>query len=206
MLKALLCTQNPHKVKEIKEILPTFAWQTLFDIGFNEEIPENGATFEENATQKALFVANRISSPFDLLVADDSGLEVDALNGRPGVHSARYLGNDRDYHKKCQGLLNELQSLPPTKRTARFVCVVAALLPDGTIKTLRATCEGSIAYEERGTNGFGFDPIFLPSEYGGKHTMAELSSEEKNAVSHRGKAFRMLQEWLKEEGKYHGIL
>ncbi|NPV38366.1 Nucleoside 5-triphosphatase RdgB (dHAPTP, dITP, XTP-specific) [Brevinematales bacterium NS] len=205
MREALLCTKNPHKVVEIQQILPMFRWVTLEEVGFSLEIPEEGNTFEENATQKVIFVKKHLSSSL-LAVSDDSGLEVDALNGRPGVHSARYLGNDRDYTRKCLGLLSELGDTPFEKRTARFVCVVAVFLSSGDIFTFRGTCEGRIGYEMRGSGGFGFDPIFLPEDYHYEKSLAELSPEEKNAISHRGRAFRAFHQWVEQEGKRYGLV
>ncbi|MCX7882229.1 MAG: RdgB/HAM1 family non-canonical purine NTP pyrophosphatase [Brevinematales bacterium] len=206
MREALLCTHNHHKVEEIRQILPMFQWKTLKDIGFSMEIPEEGSTFEENAIQKVLFVLQHLPPSHLLAVSDDSGLEVDILDKRPGVHSARYLGNDRNYEKKCHGLLSELAGIPLEKRTARFVCVVAVHLPSHEVLTFRGTCEGYIGFERRGDGGFGFDPIFLPQEYHGQKTLAELSPEEKNAISHRGRAFRSFYHWIQEEGKAHGLL
>jgi len=205
MRTALLCTQNPHKVDEIRQIVPMFHWMTLRERGFSLEIPEEGQTFEDNAIQKVLFVVNHLQDTGLLAVSDDSGLEVDALQGRPGVHSARYLGVDRDYARKCEGILTELAGVPFEKRQARFVCVVAAHLPGGEIVTFRGTCEGRIGFERRGTNGFGFDPIFLPEAYHFERTLAELSPEEKNAISHRGRAFRAFYEWIQREGASHGL-
>ena len=128
------------------------------------------------------------------MLADDSGLEVDALNGEPGVYSARYMGEDTSYRIKNQSLVDRLEGVPVEKRTARFVCVIAAAFPDGTVCTTKGTIEGKIGYEERGENGFGYDPIFYLPEYG--CTSAELSMEEKNRISHRGKALRLIKEEL----------
>ncbi|URA10421.1 RdgB/HAM1 family non-canonical purine NTP pyrophosphatase [Thermospira aquatica] len=206
MKEAILCTNNPHKIEEVPQILPMFRWVTLKDIGFHLDIPEDGKTFEENASQKVTFVAQHRERDGMLLVSDDSGLEVDILGKRPGVHSARYLGSDRDYVRKCEGILDELRGVAEADRTARFVCVVAVLLPSGNIKYFHGTCEGRIGFERRGEGGFGFDPIFLPAEYGYQKTMAELTPEEKHAISHRGKAFRAFAAWVEEEGKLYGIV
>ncbi len=206
MREALLCTQNPHKIEEVSQILPMFRWLTLQDIGFHLEIPEDGTTFEENAFQKVTFVARHNERGGMLLVSDDSGLEVDILGKRPGVHSARYLGPDRDYVRKCEGILSELCGVAEEDRTARFVCVVAVLLPNGTKECFHGTCEGRIGFERRGEGGFGFDPIFLPEAYGYQKTMAELTPEEKHAISHRGKAFRAFATWIEQEGHRYGLV
>lgn len=130
----------------------------------------------------------------EVVLADDSGLEIDYLNGEPGIYSARYMGEDTSYRIKNQNLIDRLEGVPDEKRTARFVCVIAAAYPDGTVKTARGTMEGIIGYEERGENGFGYDPIFFLPEYG--CSSAELSMEEKNKISHRGKALRAIKEVL----------
>ena len=131
---------------------------------------------------------------FHIELADDSGLEVDALNGEPGVYSARYMGEDTSYRIKNQSLVDRLEGVPVEKRTARFVCVIAAAFPDGTVCTTKGTIEGKIGYEERGENGFGYDPIFYLPDM--SRTTAELSPEEKNAVSHRGKALEAMKEQI----------
>ena len=128
------------------------------------------------------------------MLADDSGLVVDYIGGEPGIYSARYMGEDTSYRIKNQNLIDRLEGVPDEKRTARFVCVIAAAYPDGTVKTARGTMEGIIGYEERGENGFGYDPIFFLPEYG--CSSAELSMEEKNKISHRGKALRAIKEVL----------
>lgn len=130
------------------------------------------------------------------MLADDSGLEVDYLNKEPGVYSARYMGEDTSYHIKNQNIIERLEGVPDDKRTARFVCVIAAALPDGRVLTTRGTIEGIIGYEERGKGGFGYDPIFFLPEYG--CSTAELSMEQKNELSHRGKALRAMKEELKK--------
>ena len=128
-------------------------------------------------------------------MADDSGLEIDYLNKEPGIYSARYMGEDTSYHIKNASLIERLNGVPDEKRTARFVCAVAAAFPDGSVKTVRGTMEGRIGYEEKGENGFGYDPIFYLPEYG--CTSAELSGKEKNKISHRGKALRAIKDELK---------
>jgi XTP/dITP diphosphohydrolase len=129
-------------------------------------------------------------------MADDSGLEVDALGKEPGIYSARYLGEDTPYSIKNADIIKRLEGVPDEERTARFVCAIAAVLPDGRELTTRATIEGRIGYEEKGANGFGFDPIFYVPEFG--RTTAELSEEEKNRVSHRGKALELMKEELRK--------
>ena len=135
----------------------------------------------------------------DIVLADDSGLEIDALNKEPGVYSARYMGEDTPYHEKNMNLIARLEGVPVEKRSARFVCAIAAFLPDGEVIDTQATIEGYIGYEEKGEFGFGYDPIFFLKEYG--CTSAEISEEEKNAISHRGNALRLMRKKLSEEGK-----
>ena len=159
------------------------------------DIVEDGMTFEENAEIKARSVARILTN--DIVLADDSGLEIDYLGGEPGVYSARYLGEDTSYRIKNQNLIDSLEGVPDEKRTARFVCVIAAVLPDGRTLTSRGTIEGIIGREERGGGGFGYDPIFFLPEYG--CSTAELSMEQKNEISHRGKALREMKEKLRRE-------
>ena len=154
----------------------------------------DGRTYEENALIKARAVAKE--APDDIVLADDSGLEIDYLNKEPGIYSARYMGEDTSYRIKNTNLIERLTGVPDEKRTAPFVCAIAAAFPDGTIKTTEGVIEGRIGYEERGENGFGYDPIFYVPEFG--CTTAELSEEQKNAVSHRGKALEKMREILKE--------
>jgi XTP/dITP diphosphohydrolase len=161
------------------------------EAGVDVEIEENGTTFEENAAIKARTVCDITG---EIVLADDSGLEIDYLNKEPGIYSARYMGEDTSYHIKNANLIGRLEGVEDEKRTARFVCAVAAAFPDGTLQTVRGTMEGRIGYEERGENGFGYDPIFFLPEYG--CTSAELSMEEKNKISHRGKALRAIKEVL----------
>ena len=165
----------------------------VFATGNAGKIKEIGKTYEENALIKARAVA---AFTKDIVMADDSGLEIDALNKEPGIYSARYLGEDTPYSIKNANLIQRLEGVPEEKRTARFVCAIAAVLPDGRELTTRATIEGRIGYEEKGTNGFGYDPIFYVPEFG--KTTAELTEEEKNQVSHRGKALELMKEELKK--------
>lgn len=182
-------------MKEIREILADLPVEiySMKEAGISVEIDENGKTFEENAKIKAQTVAG-CTDGGTIVLADDSGLEVDALNGEPGVYSARYMGEDTSYRIKNQSLVDRLEGVPVEKRTARFVCVIAAAFPDGTVCTTKGTIEGKIGYEERGENGFGYDPIFYLPDM--SRTTAELSPEEKNAVSHRGKALAAMKEQI----------
>lgn len=197
MKKIIFATGNAGKMKEIREILADLPVEiySMKEAGIVTEIEENGKTFEENAKIKAKAVAGCVSDPETIVLADDSGLEIDALNGEPGVYSARYLGEDTSYRVKNQNLIDRLEGVPEEERTARFVCVIAAAFPDGTVTATKGTIEGKIGYEERGTNGFGYDPIFYLPDM--SRTTAELSPEEKNAVSHRGKALREMEKELK---------
>ena len=169
---------------------------SMKEAGISIDVEENGNTYEENALIKARAVAAQTDC---LVMADDSGLEIDYLNKEPGIYSARYLGEDTSYRIKNQNLIDRLEGVPDEKRTARFVCAIAAILPNGQELTARATIEGRIGYEEKGENGFGYDPIFYVPQFG--KTTAELSEEEKNQVSHRGKALEIMKEELK---KYEG--
>ncbi|MCM1189582.1 MAG: RdgB/HAM1 family non-canonical purine NTP pyrophosphatase [bacterium] len=186
-------------MREIRMILSDLGAEVLSmkEAGIFCDIEENGTTYEENALIKARAVAACTDAA---VLADDSGLEIDALDGEPGVFSARYLGEDTPYRVKNANLIERLQGVPDEKRTARFVCAIAAVLPDGREITTRAAVEGRIGYEEKGEGGFGYDPVFYVPEL--KKTTAELTEEEKNLVSHRGKALRLMKEELK---KYENI-
>ena len=164
---------------------------SMKEAGVPVSVEENGTTFEENALIKARALCSAIN---EIAAADDSGLEIDHLNKEPGVYSARYMGEDTSYHIKNASLIERLQGVPDEERTARFVCAIAAVMPDGTEFVNRATMEGQIGKECAGENGFGYDPIFFLPEYG--CMSAELTPEEKNAISHRGKALRMFREEL----------
>lgn len=186
MAKTLvLATFNRHKAAEILAILPDLALEIKTLADFSGAVPavEDGATLEENALKKALAAARFTGLP---ALADDTGLEVDALGGAPGVRSARYAGEDASYVQNNALLLASLANVPPEKRAARFACVVALALPSGASATARGTLEGAIAPAPRGANGFGYDPLFLVGE--GPRTLAELSEEAKNALSHRARA------------------
>ncbi len=191
----VFATKNEGKMKEIREIMGDLDMKILSmeEAGIDIPIEENGDTFEANALIKARAVSEEAGC---LVLADDSGLVIDALNGQPGVHSARYLGEDTSYEIKNQKILEQLQDVPEDQRSARFVCVIAAVYPDGRVLVTRETMEGYIGYEAKGENGFGYDPIFYLPEYG--CSSAELSLEEKNMISHRGKALREIKERLNE--------
>ena len=188
----MFATQNLNKVTEVQAVLgESIKVLSLNDFPPQPEVVEDGETFEANAIKKATALAKA----FQLTaLADDSGLEVDALGGRPGVHSARYGGADMPHSEKVKLLLKELSHVPEEKRQARFVCVMALARPDGSVLTRRATIEGRIALAPKGANGFGYDPVFLLPERG--CTTAELSLEEINAISHRGQALRAIRPYL----------
>ena len=192
--RIVFATGNAGKIKEIRMIMEDTGLEvvSMKDAGIKADIEENGKTYEENALIKARAVT---AFTKDIVMADDSGLEIDYLNKEPGIYSARYMGEDTSYHIKNASLIERLNGVPDEKRTARFVCAVAAAFPDGSVKTVRGTMEGRIGYEEKGENGFGYDPIFYLPEYG--CTSAELSGEEKNKISHRGKALRAIKDELK---------
>ena len=158
------------------------------DAGVDLDIVEDGETFEQNALIKARSVWKQTGQ---LVISDDSGLEVDALGREPGIYSSRYMGEDTSYHVKNMNIIERLKGVPEEKRTARFVCAAAVIFPDGSEKVVRGVMEGRIGYEERGENGFGYDPIFILPEF--EKTTAELSPEVKNSRSHRGKALRAVR-------------
>lgn len=196
MRKIIFATGNQGKMREIRKILENMKIEgedteilSMKEAGINIDITEDGSTFTENAVIKARAVAETAKGA--IVLADDSGLEIDYLNGEPGIYSARYLGENTSYHIKNAKLIERLEGVEDEKRTARFVCAIAAAMPDGSILTEMGTIEGRIGYEERGEGGFGYDPIFYVPEYG--KSTAELSEEEKNAVSHRGKALRAIR-------------
>ncbi len=197
MNKIIFATGNAGKMREIKDILADLNCEivSMKDAGISVDIVEDGKTFEENALIKARTVAKE--APGAIVMADDSGLEVDYLNKEPGIYSARYLGEDTSYTIKNQAILDRLAGVPKEERTARFVCAIAAVLPDGRDMVVREAMEGYIGYEIAGENGFGYDPIFCVEEYG--CTTAELTEEQKNEISHRGKALRAMKEKLAKE-------
>ena len=193
--KILFATGNKGKIKEIQMILSDLDVEviTMKDAGIVIDIEENGRTYEENALIKARAVAEHTDA---IVMADDSGLEIDYLNNEPGIYSARYMGEDTSYTIKNANLIERLNGVPDEERTARFVCAIAAVLPNRKEITTRGIIEGRIGYEEKGSNGFGYDPIFYVPRFG--KTTAELSEEEKNQVSHRGNALMLMKEELKK--------
>ena len=195
MDKIIFATGNEGKMKEVRMILEDLGLPVLSlkDAGITADVAENGTTFEENAQIKAKAIMEMTGA---LVLADDSGLEVDALDKEPGIYSARYMGHDTSYHIKNQNIIDRLEGKVGEERSARFVCAIAAAFPDGRVLITRGTMEGRIGYEEKGENGFGYDPIFYLPEY--QCYSAELSLEEKNKLSHRGKALRLMKERLHE--------
>ena len=228
-MKIVFATGNPGKLREASEVLgPGFELVSPASLGITEEIPETGNTLQENSLQKARYLFDRTGLP---CFADDTGLEVDALGGAPGIHTARYAGPNHDHNANMEKLLSELEILtlseaksasadrpapglcaskvgkgfmaaggsgdmPPYSRRARFHTVVTLILADGQPHFFEGFCEGAIATRKAGCGGFGYDPVFLPDAYPGR-TLAEVSEEEKNAVSHRGSALRAMADWLK---------
>lgn len=199
MKKLIFATGNPGKLKEIRDIMGDLGMEimTMKEAGINIDIVEDGTTFMDNALIKAKAVAAALPDGTDAIVmADDSGLEVDALNKEPGVYSARYMGEDTSYRIKNMSLVERLEGVPVEQRTARFVCAIAAVDSDGEILTATGVIEGKIGYEERGEGGFGYDPIFYLPDM--SRTTAELSADEKNAISHRGNALREIRKQMEK--------
>lgn len=195
MHKIIFATSNEGKMKEIREILADLEVEVLSlkDANLNPDIEENGATFEDNAIIKAKQVMELTG---EIVLADDSGLEVDYLDKAPGVYSARFMGEDTSYEIKNQYIIDQLVNATDEERSARFVCVIACAFPDGKVITRRATIEGFIAKEISGTGGFGYDPIFYVPEYG--CTTAQMPSSQKNEISHRGKALKAMKEEIRK--------
>lgn len=195
MNKLIFATSNQGKMKEIREILKDLDVEVLSlkEAGIEADIVEDGKTFEENALIKARAIRDLTGC---MVLADDSGLEVDALNKEPGIYSSRYMGEDTSYDIKNNHIIERLNGLVGDERSARFVCVIAAAFPDGTEETRRGTIEGQIGFEIAGENGFGYDPIFYVPEFG--CTTAELSPEQKNEVSHRGKALSAMKDVIRQ--------
>lgn len=191
--KIIFATTNEGKLKEIRMIMSDLNVEVLSlkDVEIDVEIDENGSTFEENAIIKSK-VINKLTGK--MVLADDSGLEVDYMGGAPGVFSARYLGENTSYTVKNQTIIDNLKDAKGDERSARFTCVIAACFPDGKVLTTKASIEGIIGYEEKGKNGFGYDPILYVPEY--KMTTAQMDSELKNKISHRGKALQLMKEKL----------
>lgn len=198
MKKIIFATGNEGKMKEIRMILEDLGLPvySMKEAGIEVAIEENGQSFAENAIIKARAVAACLD-PLEegIVLADDSGLEVDALHKEPGIYSARYLGENTPYTVKNKQIIERLSGVPDEQRSARFVSAIAAVLPGGEVLTAQGTIEGRIGYEEKGSNGFGYDPIFYVPAY--DCTTAELTPEQKNEVSHRGKALREMKQLLK---------
>jgi XTP/dITP diphosphohydrolase len=189
MIEVIIATRNPGKAREFEHIFTPrgVTVRTLLDFPEIEDVEETGSTFEENATLKAEAVSNQLNK---MVIGDDSGLVVDALEGRPGIYSARYAGEQKDDQKNLEKVLSELAGKPKEDRSARFYCALAVAIPNHKTVTVSGTCEGIILEEPKGTNGFGYDPIFFVPEKG--VAMAELSGDEKNELSHRANALKKL--------------
>ncbi|WMJ85911.1 XTP/dITP diphosphatase [Anaerocolumna sp. MB42-C2] len=196
--RLIFATTNEGKMKEIRMILKDLNYEivSMKEAGIFIDIVEDGSTFEENAVIKAKTIMEMTG---EMVLADDSGLEVDAMGKAPGIYSARFLGEDTSYEIKNNYILEQLKDLPEEKRSARFVCAIACAYPGGEVVTTRATIEGFIGHEIIGDNGFGYDPIFWVPEYG--CTSAQLSTEIKNKISHRGKALESMKDIIKKKLK-----
>lgn len=201
MQRIIFATGNAGKMREIKMIMADLMIDgeqtevfSMKEAGIEIDIVEDGTTFAENAAIKARAVA--AMAPDAIVMADDSGLEVDYLNKEPGIYSARYLGEETPYSEKNGNIIARLDGVPVEERSARFVCAIAAVLPGGRLLNSLETIEGYIGYEERGDHGFGYDPIFMVPEY--NKSTAELTEEEKNEISHRGKALRAMKVQLQQ--------
>lgn len=192
-LTLVIATGNPHKLEELQQLMEPVGWQIRSSKEFEgvHEVIEDRPTLEGNAIKKAMEIQEAVKLP---VLADDTGLFVDALNGEPGVFSARYAGEDASYHDNVEKLLKELESIPDDKRTARFKTIVA-YANGAKVVTFEGVCEGRIIASPRGEKGFGYDPVFVPE--GHESTFAELSEDEKNALSHRGRALKRFKDWLK---------
>lgn len=192
-MKVILASNNKNKIREMSQILEPFGMEVISqrDAGADFEVEENGTTFRENAEIKAAAVFERLNVP---VIADDSGLMVDALGGAPGVYSHRYAGENATDKDRCQKLLSELSDVPEEKRTARFVCEICFIDEKGERHFFTGKCEGIIGTEENGENGFGYDPVF----YVDGVSLAEMTDDEKNSISHRGEALRLMKKYLEE--------
>ena len=195
MKKIIFATSNEGKMKEIRELLKDLDIRLLSmkEAGIDTEIEETGTTFEENAVIKAKHVMELCG---EIVLADDSGLEVDYMNKAPGIYSARFMGEDTSYDIKNKYIIDQLAEAKDDERSARFVCVIACAIPNGPVITKSATIEGFITKEIKGANGFGYDPIFYVPKY--RCTTAEMDPEQKNEISHRGKALKVMKEELKQ--------
>ena len=198
MNQILFATGNEGKVKEVKMIMRDLGMEviSLKEAGIIANVEENGVTFEENAILKAKEIAEHTNA---IVLADDSGLEIDFLNKEPGIYSARYLGEDTSYAIKNKVILERMEGADDKARSARFVCAMAAVFPDGEVVVSRGVMEGMIGYEIQGENGFGYDPIFYLPEY--HATSAQISPEIKNKISHRGKALELMKLEIKKRLK-----
>ena len=202
MRQIIFATGNQGKMREIRAIMEDMRWDvvSMKEAGIDPEIEENGATFTENAVIKAQTVADVLAGEKKarecVVLADDSGLVIDCLNGEPGIYSARYLGEETHFSEKSADLLRRMKDVPEEERSARFDFDIAAVFPDGEVVTTEGTVEGRIGYELKGDHGFGYDPIFYLPEYG--RTAAELTDEEKNQISHRSKALELMKAELKK--------
>lgn len=199
--RIVFATGNENKMTESRMILADLGMQVLSmkELGIEADIVEDGISFEENAEIKARAVSRLL--PDDIILADDSGLEIDYLDKAPGIYSARFAGEGTSYDVKNCILLDKLEGVPKEERTARFVCAVAAAFPDGSVETVRGIIEGIIAEEMMGENGFGYDPIFYVPEYG--CTTAQMDPDKKNELSHRGNALRAMRKII--EAKYKKV-
>ena len=195
--RIVFATGNENKMKEIRMIMTDLGMEiiSMKEAGVNLNIVEDGMSFEENAEIKARAVSRVLTN--DIILADDSGLEIDYLDKAPGIYSARFAGEDTSYDIKSRILLDRMEGVPDDQRSARFVCAVAAMFPDGAVSVVRETIEGQVAAEAEGENGFGYDPIFYVPEYG--CTTAQMTPEQKNEVSHRGKALRAMKKLLEKK-------
>lgn len=194
MRRIIFATTNKNKVKEVNMMMEDFDVElvTMKEAGIDVDIVENGTTFEENAIIKARTIMEMTG---EIAIADDSGLEVDYLDGAPGIYSARFLGEDTSYDIKNNYIIDKLKNVRGKERSARFVCAMAAAFPNGEVLTCKGTIEGVIALEQKGTNGFGYDPIVYVPEY--EMTTGEMAPELKNSISHRGKALEQMKEILR---------
>lgn len=197
MKKIIFATGNKDKMREIREIMADIDVEvvSMKEAGISVDVVEDGTTFEENALIKARAIAEHTDA---IVLADDSGLEIDYLDKAPGVYSARFMGEDTSYVIKNQALIDKLEGVAKEERTARFVCAIAAVLPDKSDLVVRENMEGYIGYHAEGENGFGYDPIFFLDEFG--CSSAALSREQKNEISHRGKALRAMKDILLDRG------
>ncbi|GGA86098.1 XTP/dITP diphosphatase [Ornithinibacillus halotolerans] len=197
MKELLIATKNKGKAEEFKVFFERYGIIAKSLLDLQEDLPdieETGETFEENAALKSEGIAKILNIP---VLADDSGLVIDALGGKPGIYSARYAGEPKDDKKNIEKVLRELGDLPVEKRTARFVCVLSLSIPGNSTIYKKGTCEGVIGFEEKGIHGFGYDPIFIPEGY--NQTLAELGPDEKNKISHRANAIKQLEEWIQNQ-------